>query len=259
VWPDNDEPGRRAGEQVCSELRKVGVSSLHLVNFDALKKQFPEKWDLADSLPEGMSEQLPKKLIAKAVLKCINPEQAILGLGLNPKDPFVRQRINEILWRVDDRMRPTLEEKYGGQSWKIQDEILKETQKLYLGMGKQKDVMKDKFDLDSKALDHLCYQASLVQAYKGREPRIHEVDVLKETIHKHGFTGLSKETGKNINDVVADRLLAKACEKALEGINARSTTKMRPQHDLVPSSEQFMQTSIEKNSTIKPKQYDYGK
>ena len=51
VWPDNDKPGYQAGNDVCRELKKIGVKSLQLIDPVILGKTFPEKWDLADPLP----------------------------------------------------------------------------------------------------------------------------------------------------------------------------------------------------------------
>ena len=31
IWPDNDQPGFKAANQICSELRKIGVKSLELL------------------------------------------------------------------------------------------------------------------------------------------------------------------------------------------------------------------------------------
>jgi DNA primase len=71
IWPDNDTPGFKASETLCSELRKVGVLSLKVVNKEILQKVFPEKWDLADPLPEGKSEQLIKDLLLEAPEKTV--------------------------------------------------------------------------------------------------------------------------------------------------------------------------------------------
>jgi len=54
VWPDNDEAGFRAANQVCEELKKVCASKICMVERSELFAKLPEKWDLADPLPEGV-------------------------------------------------------------------------------------------------------------------------------------------------------------------------------------------------------------
>lgn len=53
IWPDNDKAGFKAAESLCRELNNVGVSSVKQVREEDLSKKFPEKWDLADPIPEG--------------------------------------------------------------------------------------------------------------------------------------------------------------------------------------------------------------
>lgn len=222
VWPDNDLAGIQAASKVCQELRKVGVESLQQVEVSDLKKLFPEKWDLADELPAGVSEQLLRKMLAQAPHNGINPEQLLIRLSLNPQDRVLRARLNEILWRVDERSRPVLEQKYGNQYWKVQEEILKETQRLFLDQEKQKPGLREKFGIESQALESLSYQVCLARAQRGRNLKTNEIEVIKETIQQHGYVNLPKSIEKTTYKLLTDRLLSKACEKALEGVNMSS-------------------------------------
>ncbi len=253
IWPDNDQAGYQAGEKVCQELRKVGVESLHEVNIAELKKHFPEKWDLADQLPTGISEQLPKKLVAQAVQKGVNPEQVMMRLSLDPKNLTERSRINEILWRVDERVRPGLEEKYGNQPWKIQDEIFKETQRLFLGQEKQKTLFKDKFEMESKAIESLTYQVCLAQAQRGRELRGNEVEIIKDVIQKLGYVSLPKTTGYEVSDIARDRLLSKECEKALDGapINSRGISEVQQERALTIATTEKQAMHVQSIQNVK--------
>ena len=54
VWPDNDEAGFRAANQVCDELKKACASKICMVERPELFAKLPEKWDLVDPLPEGI-------------------------------------------------------------------------------------------------------------------------------------------------------------------------------------------------------------
>jgi len=75
IWPDNDDAGFKAGEKICSELRKVGVKSLHIVDKEILIKQFPEKWDLADAFPVDRNINHARDLIFNAKEKSLGIDQ----------------------------------------------------------------------------------------------------------------------------------------------------------------------------------------
>lgn len=52
VWPDNDEPGRKYAADAARLVMEVGALSAAIVQVPAA---FPEKWDVADPLPPGVS------------------------------------------------------------------------------------------------------------------------------------------------------------------------------------------------------------
>lgn len=232
IWPDNDPAGELAAEKVCHELRKVGVESLQLVKGSDLKTHFPEKWDLADALPQGISEHFPKKLLVQSSHKAINPEQVMLRLSLNPKDPVARARTNEILWRVDEGLRAELEQQHTNSPWKIQDEILKKTQQLILTQEKQKPLLRDKFGLESKALDSLAYQVCLAQAQKGRSLRLNEIESIREIIQQSGYVALPKTEDRALSEIVTDRMLSTACGRVLNIMPADNIFPSRRDKDL---------------------------
>lgn len=215
IWPDNDQPGYQAAERICHELRKVGVESLQLVNKDDLKRHFPEKWDLADELPEGASVNLPQKLIASSIQKAVNSERVLHRLSIDSKDFVQRNRVNEVLWRVDERLRPPLESKHGIQSMKIEEEIIKETTKIFLNQDKRKDELKEKLGFDGPVLEKLNYQASILEAKQGRKLHMSEMHTIKEVIKEHGYVQLPKATDKAISDLALDKCLTDECERVL--------------------------------------------
>jgi hypothetical protein len=51
IWPDNDDPGRKYAEDVAAIVTKVGASSVAIVD---VPEEWPEGWDLADDLPDGV-------------------------------------------------------------------------------------------------------------------------------------------------------------------------------------------------------------
>lgn len=48
IWPDNDEPGRKAGRRFASLALEAGAARVSIVD---VPSEFPEKWDLADPAP----------------------------------------------------------------------------------------------------------------------------------------------------------------------------------------------------------------
>lgn len=51
VWPDNDEPGKTAMMAFAGYALKAGAKSVRMVN---IPSEFPEKWDLADEVPQEL-------------------------------------------------------------------------------------------------------------------------------------------------------------------------------------------------------------
>jgi hypothetical protein len=71
-------------------------------------------------------------LLASSLQKAVNSERILHRLSIDLKDLVQRNRVNEVLWRVDERLRGFLENKHGIQSKKVEEEITKETTKLIL-------------------------------------------------------------------------------------------------------------------------------
>lgn len=73
IWPDNDKAGFKAADQICSELRKIGVGNLRVVDREKLSQEYPEKWELADPLPNGKTTQDIKNMMLTSKEIGINP------------------------------------------------------------------------------------------------------------------------------------------------------------------------------------------
>lgn len=217
IWPDNDRPGYDAANNAGHELRKIGVKSLKIVSEEELRKHFPEKWDLADDLPKDISEQLPKKLIASSTEKAVNPKKIVHRLNLDPNDPVQVSRANAVLWRVDERLRPTLETEYGVKSPKIEEQIFKEASSIILAESDRKSLLKDQFGVDGLMADRMSYQISILEAQQGRKLKIGEIYALKEMFQERGFIQISKEVGDVVTHLVTDRALEAPCYRAIHG------------------------------------------
>ena len=215
MWPDNDKAGYQAGDQVCRELRKVGVKSVLMVDTESLKKHFTEKWDLADPLPPSVSGDLLKGLLAAAHQKGIDPQQVVYQVSsLSDKSVVDWSRANEVLWRVDERLRGELEKQFGSQFWKMNEEILKEAAKVFIRHEGRLERLgsggKQEFDA------RLSWQVSLYEARQGKEPAPTEIEQMKGVIREFGSAGMRVED-KTVFDFSVDKVLANACDRVLLG------------------------------------------
>jgi hypothetical protein len=113
IWPDNDSGGIKAAEN----LRKI-ITSLNekkslqgVVGVVALPDYLPEKWDLADRLPEGWTVDTVKEMVREAV-------------------PFKDKAVvmaTEVEGRPPDTIKPDTHEKnYTSQETKILDYLRQE-------------------------------------------------------------------------------------------------------------------------------------
>jgi len=212
IWPDNDKPGFQAGEDICKELRKVGIQSLKLVEPSLLQKHFPEKWDLADPLASNLPDELLQKLLLSALQKGIDPVQVIHRISslYSPNDPNDRMRANEILWRVDARMRPELEQQKGAQFWKINETILSETSRILLQQNEVGNTLKDKLSLSEEPLRRLTWQSLVHEATHGKSPAVWEIDRMHGVAQK-------LPVFRQEDRLLTDKVLAIAVEKSLAG------------------------------------------
>lgn len=64
IWPDNDSDGKNYASSVARLTKNIGASSVSIVQ---IPEDFPAKWDLADTLPDGWSNADISGLLEKAV------------------------------------------------------------------------------------------------------------------------------------------------------------------------------------------------
>ncbi|MBP0466209.1 DUF927 domain-containing protein [Roseomonas sp. PWR1] len=63
VWPDNDKPGADAAADVVKALGATGAASVAVVKIPA---GWPDKWDVADALPDGVTADALRAMLAEA-------------------------------------------------------------------------------------------------------------------------------------------------------------------------------------------------
>jgi len=90
LWPDNDEPGRKAMDQIAAVLKPL-AASVGLVNLPSF---VPDKWDLADPAPDclGLSALLTKAVSAGAGLRRhILSAKDFLDIATPPREYLIRE------------------------------------------------------------------------------------------------------------------------------------------------------------------------
>lgn len=65
IWPDNDAPGVKAAEIISEKLVALGNPTEKIAIIDVKNLGLPEKWDLADKLPEHISKDNVKELVSR--------------------------------------------------------------------------------------------------------------------------------------------------------------------------------------------------
>lgn len=73
LWPDNDAMGIKAMHALAERCKDIGVSGIHTVDlmFNQSDVQLPEKWDLADAPPKGITLDMLRQKVADLDLPVI--------------------------------------------------------------------------------------------------------------------------------------------------------------------------------------------
>ncbi|MDB5491912.1 MAG: hypothetical protein JWO78_1761 [Micavibrio sp.] len=81
IWPDQDKAGKRYAENVTALARQAGAASITVV---AVPEEYPDGWDLADTLPKGIGIGDLHRLKAEA-------KEPIIDVEENPLDSLVER------------------------------------------------------------------------------------------------------------------------------------------------------------------------
>ena len=183
VWPDNDIAGFKAAGELCVSLRKVGVGSLKVVG-EKMLQEFPKKWDIADPLPQGKDNDYLKNCILRAEEKAVGLDKLsplLTILGKDGSDRIQLERLNEILWRVEERLRPGLEKEFGSKTWEIEKEILKEVSHILKKEPSIEEIGKNVLG-HTEMRSALSYQGLLYFAKTGQIPTQERLSEFKESM-----------------------------------------------------------------------------
>ncbi len=210
IWPDNDEAGFKAAERLCTELRKVGVQALRVVNPERLAKEFSPKWDLADPLPVGKNLQHLHDLILTSKEKTLGIEQLHL---------FVQDRTNigeklkmqELLWCLEEREWSKLEARYASEPWRIKQEIFNGMQQLIAEQKTLERIFEKDQCLSFHLANRLAQQGILFQAQQGRALGLDQIkEITQLTTHFPYQEGNLNHKEHAIRMHAADKLVTEA-------------------------------------------------
>ncbi|MGE3556325.1 MAG: AAA family ATPase [Candidatus Obscuribacterales bacterium] len=164
IWPDNDQAGYRAADSICSQLRRVGTESVRMVDRESLGKGFPEKWDLADELPEGLTPGRVHRMLLSAAEKSVSVEALITKVG-----SIDRMWCHEVLWRVEERVRPELEGAGLGER-EIQRLVIQEARSIIERRVELEGQLSKQPDMGADVARYLSFRSLLYAAERGRDP-----------------------------------------------------------------------------------------
>ncbi|MCB1073112.1 MAG: conjugal transfer relaxase/helicase TraA, partial [Chlamydiia bacterium] len=226
VWPDNDEAGFRAANQVCDELKKVCASKVCMVERPELFAKLPEKWDLADPLPEGVKEfSLSFRIFdnRKDQLQNIVFEK----IGFDQSTAPEKLRTAHLLYHFEKRIEEKIQEELS------QDLSLSQKQQVWRKyaaqavefLNRKEEVFKEicsnpQVNASGKLAERLSFQMQLFEAKHGHPPETHQTLQMKESILEYtkdlSFIKNSS-VDQDIKDLAIDRSLESVCVKALKG------------------------------------------
>ena len=134
-----------------------------------------------------------------SIQKGLDPQLALYRVSSAYKDdPIDRARVNEILWRVDERLRSDLEQK--GHK-KINEAILNETARILL--------RRDPGNM--KHVDRVLWQTLVYEAQYGKHPTVWEIEKITEVVQR-------SQTLPTPTDQLAELKLDKSISSSIEKV-----------------------------------------
>jgi uncharacterized protein (DUF927 family) len=96
IWPDHDEPGRSYAKKVTAYVTAAGAKSVSIVN---IPEAWPEGWDLADPLPNGIGPEKLAELLRSAV-----PQESYISFSsyrMSASGLYVADAEESLCWLSD--------------------------------------------------------------------------------------------------------------------------------------------------------------
>jgi hypothetical protein len=99
MWPDNDTIGQKAMETMVQRCKEIGANSIQMVGleFGQDAPKLPQKWDLADPLPKGLTPDILRQKLADLdmpiVTQTLAAEQQMIVRHME-KHGFSPERMN---------------------------------------------------------------------------------------------------------------------------------------------------------------------
>lgn len=182
IWPDNDQAGSKAAQDLVSELRKHGANSIKVVDQNVLQKHFPEKWDLADDLPAGITQNHLKDMLFSANEKTFGlnsflSQASLLNKDFDPNQPSNIFICREILSRITQQRWEALEGEWGGKTWEIKAAIQEEALNLLSTMQATQSKISMNFSQEHSQV--IAFGSALFLLEQGREANDEELQKLK--------------------------------------------------------------------------------
>lgn len=261
IWPDNDEAGFKAADQLCTVLRQTGIKSLSVIDKDQLSKNFPEKWDLADSLPQGKTNSYLNGLTLTAKRKSIGIDRLDF-MFKEQKLTSEKLHAYEVLWRVEERLWSKLEEKHGGRVWDIEKEILHETQHL---LSEQEKLDKKlQTQLSPELANRMAKQLVLQQAVTGKATNLQQIDELKQLIggiSQHQFTNEKNGKHCDLSTYAIDKFIGEVLSLGMrtEVLSKKIKLEVNENIQTIATQQKIQETmQLAQREQIQIKQRDRG-
>ncbi len=223
IWPDNDNAGFKAAEEICDVLKQIGAKKIFIPERKELfTEKLPAKWDLADPIPEVVTSSSLNRAFS---FKNRNhfQESVLRELNLKKKqNAFEQIKSIDLLYSYEK----THAERLNGELSKnltynqIETIYLKQQHEGLKFIQKEKEIYQKVTtdpDINASGLlaQRLTHQLHLYEAKQGQPPCLKDTLILKETIEC--FSKKEVKCPEEIREKVLYQALRVACEKSLKG------------------------------------------
>ena len=224
---------------------------------------FPQKWELADPLPVGQKESLIRDLLLYANEKAVDITHLSFAVD-TPNRDIELLRLREILWRVEDRLRPELENKFKEKPHDIRANLIKETLVIYQQKDQVTKNLKNEMGLNDYQSERLAFQALLYKAQCGQElsqVRLFEMkNILTNSTSLLPIYDANTHSSTEIHNLAADKTLYLICSDQKNKTFALNKTSETFEME-VSRTRQLIQKQLEAqiaNHLVKSKSSDFS-